>query len=115
MINPIIIIISAAVFLSMVSVAIINKPKKPIVTGTIIVILICYVVFTFMIDNTLSSLAKGDPNPFVCFLTINDEPSYTSLAESFRVFMCCDIILIAGALLSLFIEMMLILRKGAEK
>ena len=52
---------------------------------------------------------------FFCFLTINDEPTYTSLAESFRVFMCCDIILIAGALLSLFIEMMLILRKGAEK
>ncbi|MBQ9461981.1 MAG: hypothetical protein IJU51_08740 [Clostridia bacterium] len=115
MINPIVIIVSAAVILSMLSVAIINKPKKPVVTGSVIVVLIGFVIFTFMIDRSISTLSSGEINPFVCFLTMNDRPTYDSLAEAFNTFMCFDVVLIAASLIILFIEIMLILRKGAVK
>ena len=115
MINPIVIIISAALFLSMTAIAIINKPKKPIVTGTVIVILIGFVVFTFMIDNAITTLDKGAPNSFVYFLTMSDQLTYDSLSASFSTFMSCDIALIVGAFLSLFVEILVILRKGAKK
>ena len=115
MINPIVIIISAALFLSMTAIAIINKPKKPIVTGTVIVILIGFVVFTFMIDNAITTLDKGAPNSFVYFLTMSEKLTYDGLAASFNIFMGFDIALIAGSLITLFAEMMLILRKGDKK
>lgn len=115
MINPIIIIVSAALFLSVTAISLINKPKKPFVTGTVIVILICYVVFTLMIDNAITTLSKGETDGFVYFLTMSDTLTYDGLAESFRTFMCMDIVLLGGVLLSLFIEMMLILRKDTEK
>ena len=115
MINPIVIIVSAALILSMLSVAIINKPKKPVVTGSVIVVLIGFVVFTFMIDRSISMLSSGEMIPFVCFLTMNDQPTYDSLAEAFNTFMCFDVALIASSLVSLFIEILIILRKGAVK
>lgn len=115
MINPIVVIISAALILSMISVSLINKPQKPLVTGTVIVVLIGFVVFTFMIDRALSTISSGDMNGFVCFLTMNQQPTYESLAESFNTFMYFDIVLIAASLITLFIEIMLILRKGAVK
>ncbi len=115
MINPIVIIVSAAVILSILSVAIINKPKKPVVTGGVIVVLIGFVVFTFLIDRSISVVSTGDMNGFVCFLTMNDQPTYDSLAESFNTFMGFDIALIAASLITLFIEIMLILKKGAVK
>ncbi len=115
MINPIIIIISGALFLSVLAIALINKPKKPVVTGTIIVILIAFVIFTLLIDHALGSLDQGEINGFIYFLTMSDQLTYEGLAASFRAFMGCDIALLAGALLSLFAEMMLILRKGTQK
>ena len=114
MINPIVIIVSAALFLSMTAIALINKPKKPVVTGTVILILIVFVFFTFHIDNAITTLEKNDANGFIYFLTMSDHLTYESLSGSFNTFMCMDIALIAGALLSLFIEILLILRKGAE-
>ena len=115
MINPIIIIISAALILSMLSVAVINKPKKPVVTGSVIVVLICFVTFTFMIDRAITTLSTGEPNGFVSFLTMNDQLTYESLAGSFNTFMGFDIALIAASLLTLFVEILIILRKGAKK
>lgn len=115
MINPIVIIVSAALLLAMLTICIINRPKKPIITGTVIVILICYVVFTFMIDGAISNLNTGEVEGFVQFLTMTEEASYEQLASSFRTYMLVDIGLIAASLLSLFVEIMLILRKDSKK
>ena len=70
MINPIVIIVGAALFLAMLAVCIINKPKKPIVTGTVIIILVCFIVFTFLIDNAILSVKTSIPDSFICFLII---------------------------------------------
>lgn len=115
MINPIIIIVSAALLLAMLTVCIINRPKKPFITGTAILILICFVVFTFLIDNAISSIGTGEVDGFVRFLIMNDEPGYEELAASFRTLMLADMILIGASLLSLFVEIMLILRKSEKK
>ena len=115
MINPIIIIAGAAVLLSVFAACIINKPKKPVLTGTVIVILICFVVFTFMIDNAITALNTNETDAFVCFLTMSDKPTYDSLAASFNTFMCFDIGLIAASLVTLFFEIVTILRKHPEK
>ncbi len=115
MINPIIIIVSAALILSTLSVCIINKPKKPIVTGTVILVLIFFIAFTFIIDNAISTLDTGDANSFVYFLTLSEKLTYDGLADSFNTFMYIDMVLIIAALITLFSEMMLILRKGTKK
>lgn len=115
MINPIIIIISAALLLSVAAICIINKPKKPFITGTLILILICYVFFTFLIDSSITSLNTGETNSFIGFITMNDTITYDALAASFRTFMIIDIGLIASALLSLFLEIMFILKKNSKK
>ncbi len=112
--NPVIIIVSAALFLSVAAISIINKPKKPVTTGAVIIILICFVVFTFMIDRSINMLPSGESNSFVCFLTMSDTLTYDGLAESFRIFMYTDIGLIAASLVSLFVEIMLILKKDNE-
>lgn len=115
MINPIIIITAAALLLAVIAVCIINKPKKPVITGTVILILICFVVFTFVIDNSISALGTKPPNSFVCFLTMNEAPDYEELATSFRTFMTIDMGLIVFSLASLFFEILLILRKDSKK
>ena len=51
----------------------------------------------------------------ICFLIMNNAPTYDDLAVSFRTFVTFDIILIVASLVSLFIEMLLILRKGSDK
>ena len=115
MINPIVIIVSAAVFLAMLTICVINKPKKPIVTGTVILILVCFITFTFLIVNAILSIKTSPPDSFICFLTMNNSPVYNDLAFSFSTFVKCDITLIIGSLVSLFVEMLLILRKGQDK
>ncbi len=115
MINPIVIIISAAILLSVIAVCIINRPKKPFITGTLILLLIAFVIFTFMIDSEINSLGKSDPNSFIGFITMNDVMTYDSLGDSFHTFMIIDMGLIAASLLSLFTEIMIILRKNSKK
>lgn len=115
MINPIVIIVSAALLLAVLTICIINRPKKPIITGTVIVILICFVIFTFLIDGAISSLGSAEADGFVKFLTMSEEASYDALASSFHTYMLIDIGLIAASLLSLFVEILLILRKDSKK
>ncbi len=114
MINPIIIIVSVALLLSVVSVCIINKPQKPLITGVMILILIAFVVFTFLIDNAISGLSTGEANGLVSFLTMSDTLTYEGLSASFNTFMWLDIGLIGASLVSLFFEILIILRKGAK-
>ena len=55
MINPIVIIITISIILSVLVICVINKPKRPIITGTVIFVLICYVIMTFILDNAIIS------------------------------------------------------------
>ena len=116
MINPIVIIITAALLISILVVSIINKPKKPIVTGVLILILTVYVASTFLLDNSLAVFgSENNINEFVKFIIMNDNPTYEDIESSFVTFKIFDISLIAMSFVSLFIEIMLILRKDSKR
>ena len=115
MINPIVIIITISIILSVLVICVINKPKRPIITGTVIFVLICYVIMTFILDNAITGMQVGDINGFISFLVMSYSPSYEALSDSFRTFMTIDISLIIAALATFFSEMLLILRKDYQK
>ena len=116
MINPIVIIITISIILSVVVIYVINKPKRPIITGTVIFVLICYVMITFALDSAINGMtANENLNSFISFLVMSDSPSYEELSDSFKTFMTIDVSLIIVALLSFFGEIMLILRKDYQK
>ena len=53
MINPIVVIILSAYILSFLVLRIVVKPKKPIFTGALLVMLILFVIVTSMIDTSI--------------------------------------------------------------
>lgn len=116
MINPIVIIVAAAILMSVLVVCVLNKPKIPVITGTFIFILICFVIMTYMIDTAISSAGNSVRySDFVSFITMSDSMLYTQLEESFRTFMIFDIVLFVLSMLSLGLEAAHILKNYNKK
>ncbi len=116
MINPIVLIITAAILVSILVVSIINKPKKPIVTGTIIIILVGYILMTYLVDNSLAAFDSAMSfDGLVCFIVMNGKPTYQEMEAAFNTLKIMDISLIIISLASLMIEIMAILRKDAKR
>ena len=116
MINPIVIIITISIILSVLVICVINKPKRPIISGTVIFVLICYVIMTFILDNAIMGATFNDSfGGFISFLVMSDSPSYDEMSDSFSTFMTIDILLIIASLATFFGEMLLILRKDYRK
>lgn len=115
MINPIVIIITISLILSLIVVCVINKPRKPLMTAGMIILLVFYLTVTFVIDSAIAGTGGNEQlDRFISFVVMNDTPSYDDLAESFRTFMMLDITLVITALLSMFFEIMLIFRKDTK-
>lgn len=115
MINPILIIGGAAVLLSAAVIAILNKPKLPLIASAFIIVLMFFLVTTFMLDNSIADFSKSESlTSFICFCVMNDTPSYDDLTSSFRAMMYIDMSLFAGSVISMFIEAMFILRKNSD-
>ena len=111
MINPIILIVTAAVLLSVFVICIINKPKKPIITGILLFVLMCFVLTTWLIDNVISSFYSSQQfMGFVSFVTMLDNPTYFQLEQSFDTFMIIDIVLFVLSLIALVFEAINILK-----
>ncbi len=115
MINPIVIIIASAILLSVLVVRILNRPKKPIITGALILILIFFIIATWLIDNAISSFnSTRQFMDFVSFIVMIDNPTYTQLENSFTTFMITDIVLFAVLLISFFFEILYILKNDKD-
>ncbi len=115
MINPIFIIISAAVILSAAAITFINKPRVPIVAGSILVVLIIFVFTTFSIDNAIADVMNShELSSFVCFAVLKDKPTYEELETTFTVFSCIDVGLFIASLVTMFIETLSILHKNSK-
>ena len=116
MINPIVIIITVSVILSVVAVCVINKPRKPLITAAMILILILYLAVTFIIDSAIAGTGGNEQlEGFISFIVMKEKPDYNELAESFNTFMKFDIAFVVIALLSMFGEIMLIFRKDSKR
>ena len=116
MINPIVIIITVSFILSIIVLCVINKPRKPIITAAMILLLIFYLTVTFMIDSAITGTGGNEQlKGFISFIVMKDNPSYNELAASFNTSMKFDIVFVVTALLSMLGEIMLIFRKDTKK
>lgn len=87
----------------------VNKPKKPLFTGTTLIILIIFLLSTELINMGLStptiiSLPQGFVNAMVGFLTAQNSPNTVTLEQAFNIYMYIDIGLIALCIISLIVE-----------
>lgn len=111
MINPIVIIILSAYILSFLVLRIVVKPKKPIFTGALLVMLILFVIVTSMIDTSIygSELMSDFEKSMVSFVTSTRIQDTVKLESSFRIFALIDIGLFAVTIISMYVELRAIL------
>lgn len=111
MINPIVIIILSAYILSFLVLRIVVKPKKPIFTGALLVMLILFVIVTSMIDTSIygSELMSDFEKSMVSFATSTRIQDTVKLESSFRIFAWIDIGLFAVTIISMYVELRAIL------
>lgn len=111
MINPIVVIILSAYILSFLVLRIVVKPKKPIFTGALLVMLILFVIVTSMIDTSIygSELMSDFEKSMVSFVTSTRIQDTVKLESSFRIFAWIDIGLFAVTIISMYVELRAIL------
>lgn len=111
MVNPIVIIILAAYVLSFLVLRIVVKPKKPILTGALLFILILFVIFTSMIDTAIygSKLMQDFEKSLVSFVTSTSISDTFMLEKAFNTFAWIDIGLFAVTIVSMCFELRTIL------
>lgn len=111
MINPIVVIILSAYILSFLVLRIVVKPKKPIFTGALLVMLILFVIVTIMIDTSIygSELMSDFEKSMVSFVTSTRIQDTVKLESSFRIFAWIDIGLFAVTIISMYVELRAIL------
>lgn len=111
MINPIVVIILSAYILSFLVLRIVVKPKKPIFTGALLVMLILFVIVTSMIDTSIygSELMSDFEKSMVSFVTYTRIQDTVKLESSFRIFAWIDIGLFAVTIISMYVELRAIL------
>jgi hypothetical protein len=111
LINPIVVIILSAYILSFLVLRIVVKPKKPIFTGALLVMLILFVIVTSMIDTSIygSELMSDFEKSMVSFVTSTRIQDTVKLESSFRIFAWIDIGLFAVTIISMYIELRAIL------
>jgi len=111
LINPIIVIILSAYILSFLVLRIVVKPKKPIFTGALLVMLILFVIVTSMIDTSIygSELMSDFEKSMVSFVTSTRIQDTVKLESSFRIFAWIDIGLFAVTIISMYVELRAIL------
>jgi hypothetical protein len=111
LINPIVIIILSAYILSFLVLRIVVKPKKPIFTGALLVMLILFVIVTSMIDTSIygSELMSDFEKSMVSFVTSTRIQDTVKLESSFRIFAWIDIGLFAVTIISMYVELRAIL------
>ena len=111
MINPIVVIILSAYILNFLVLRIVVKPKKPIFTGALLVMLILFVIVTSMIDTSIygSELMSDFEKSMVSFVTSTRIQDTVKLESSFRIFAWIDIGLFAVTIISMYVELRAIL------
>lgn len=108
-VNLVFLFASGAVLALALVFCLVNKPKKPLFTGTTLIILIIFLLSTELINMGLStptiiSLPQGFVNAMVGFLTAQNTPNTVTLEQAFNIYMYIDIGLIALCIISLVVE-----------
>ncbi len=102
-INPLIPIIG----LFLMIYCIINKPDKPILTGTSIFMLTCSIIFTYLINMAINQTITQDSqfiNFLVTMLILPNPDVQTTLEIAFDVYVVFDILWILACIASMVVE-----------
>lgn len=108
--SPILIIISAAVLLFAFIYCIINRPRKPVITGVLLFMLLAYVLMTFSVNIELSSSGVNSLTSHnfisgvVSFISMKSEPTVQQLTNLFSSLCKVDVCLIIATIVSMVIE-----------
>ena len=97
-INPILIIITLAISIYTIIFCMLNKPKKPVLSGVFLALLVVYLICTYMINLMFTAVSDQSYqvdfiNRIVCFVTATDTLTELSLESSFEIFKIIDICL----------------------
>lgn len=117
----IIFLLAVAVVLALIFVfCLLNKPRKPLFTGTAIITLLVFLLATELINMglstpTLTSLPPWLINAMVGFLTGENSPKAATLEQAFSIYMYVDIALIILCLVSMIVEVHSILTFNSTK
>lgn len=106
LINPILVAIAAVVLGFGLAYCLINRPRIPILTLLFLVILICFLFFTLLLNSILESSAPSDPQfgRLVTFLVGKSHPTQEQCAQAFQCYQIADIVLFVGTLLSMGVD-----------
>jgi len=110
LINPVILIVTCAIILFSFIYALVNRPAKPMLTGTFIVLFVIYLGFCALINFTLDTVKEAfmphDVALSICsFLTAQFPATSLHLQDSFDVFRNIDIVLFAASVIAMILEL----------
>lgn len=119
-VNLVFFIAAAAVLALVLVFCLVNKPKKPLFTGTTLIILLIFLLATEMINMglstpTITALPQDFVNALVGFLTASNAPTTAMLEQAFNVYMYIDISLMIICVVSLIIEVRSIFTLAPKK
>ncbi len=107
-INPVVIIVAIALYAFVLVYYIINRPKKPIFTGTSIFMLLIFLGFTYIINLGITGNSEDAQNEFVRFmlsiLVVNTSESATISERAFESYATIDIVLMVVCFISMILE-----------
>ncbi len=119
-VNLIFLIAAAAILVLAFVFCAVNKPRKPLFTGTTLIILLVFLLATEIINMGLSTptviaLPQGFVSAVSGFLTAQTMPTAAQLEQAFAVYMYIDIALVVICVISLIIEVRSIFTTAPKK
>lgn len=121
LVNPIFLIVSAALILLCLLFCLINRPHKPIMTLSLMVLLIVYLLCTAILNNVLTPsteylISSERWNRVASYLMAVKHPTQEQYEGAFRIFQKIDIGLFIAAAGSMVIEVWnIVIKPNAEK
>ncbi len=119
-VNLVFLLAAAAILVLALVFCVVNKPRKPLFTGTTLIILLLFLFATEMINMGLSTptvimLPQGFVSALAGFLTAQSMPTTAQLEQAFAVYMYIDVALIVICIISLVIEVRSIFTTAPKK
>lgn len=118
LINPVVVIIAAAILIFTLIYCFINNPKKPLFTGVSIAVFILLLVCTYIINAAMSTSALEPTYPVISavagFLSFQQSLQTQALEGSFFAYACADIVMIIICIISMVFEIKHIFTNPSE-
>lgn len=97
LINPILVAIAAVVLGFGLAYCLINRPKIPVLTLLLLVILICFLFFTLLLNSVLEPASASNQQfaRLITFLVGKSHPTQEQCTQAFHCYQIADIILFA--------------------